>query len=79
MAEIQFSWDKCCIFDMKDNLNIEVGVTANHAELANAVKCKIDMSEGSSWNVKEDGRDNATTFLKRGKLFFWKLIPIKSI
>lgn len=64
-----------------ENLNTEVGIIAKHAELASAVKreIEIDMSEGNSWNVKIDGRNNATSVMKRGKLFFWKLLPIDSI
>ncbi|MBU1215781.1 phospholipase D family protein [bacterium] len=64
-----------------ENLNTEVGVIAKHDELARAVKreIEIDMSEGNSWNVKKDGRNNDTSAMKRGKLFFLKLLPIDPI
>lgn len=63
------------------NLNTEVGIIAKHAELARAVKreIEIDMAEGNSWDVKKDGRNNDTTAIKRGKMFFWKLLPIDPI
>jgi len=64
-----------------ENLNTEVGVIAKHVELARAVKreIEIDMAEGNSWNVKQDGRNNDTSIIKRSKLFFWKLLPLDSI
>jgi putative cardiolipin synthase len=64
-----------------ENLNTEVGVIAKHDELARAIKreIEIDMSEGNSWNVKKDGRNNDTSTMKRGKLFFLKLLPIDPI
>ena len=64
-----------------ENLNTEVGVIAKHKELARAVKreIEIDMTEGNSWNVKEDGRNNDASIIKRSKLFFWKLLPLDPI
>ena len=64
-----------------ENLNTEVGVIAKSAELARAVKreIEIDMAEGNSWNVKKDGRNNDTSIMKRSKLFFMKLLPLKPI
>ncbi len=64
-----------------ENLNTEVGIIAKHDELARAVKreIEIDMSEGNSWNVRKDGRNNDTSIMKRTKLFFMKLLPLKPI
>ncbi len=64
-----------------ENLNTEVGIIAKHDELARAVKreIEIDMSEGNSWNVRKDGRNNETSIMKRGKLFFMKLLPLGPI
>jgi len=64
-----------------ENLNTEVGIIAKNAELAAAVKreIEIDMAEGNSWNVRKDGRNNDTSLFKRGKLFFWELLPLDPI
>lgn len=64
-----------------ENLNTEVGVIAKSAELARAVKheIEIDMAEDNSWNVRRDGRNNDTSIMKRSKLFFMKLLPLKPI
>ena len=64
-----------------ENLNTEVGIIAKHNELARAVKreIEIDMLEGNSWNVRRDGRNNDTSIMKRGKLFFMQLLPLNPI
>ena len=64
-----------------ENLNTEVGIIVKHPDLARAVKqeIEIDMAEGNSWNVKKDGRNNSTSFWKRTKLFFWKVLPLDPI
>ena len=64
-----------------ENLNTEVGVIAKSVALARDVKreIEIDMAEGNSWNVKKDGHNNETSIMRRSKLFFMKLLPLKPI
>ncbi|MDH5485754.1 MAG: phospholipase D family protein, partial [Gammaproteobacteria bacterium] len=64
-----------------ENLNTEVGIIAKHDGLARAVKreIEIDMSEGNSWNVRKDGRNNGASVIKRGKLMLWKILPLNPI
>lgn len=64
-----------------ENLNTEMGIIAKHDELARTIKreIEIDMSEGNSWKVRKDGRNNDTSIMKRGKLFFMKLLPLDPI
>jgi putative cardiolipin synthase len=64
-----------------ENLNTEVGVVVHDERLAAAVERAIetDMRPENSWNAASDDPDSQVGFYKRGKTFFWQLLPIKPL
>jgi putative cardiolipin synthase len=63
------------------NLNTEVGVIINHPQVAREVEGVIeeDMSTANSWNAATDDPDQYASFVKRSKVFFWRLMPIQPL
>jgi len=63
------------------NLNTETGVIIEHEKLAKEVEARIneDMLSESSWDARHDNPDQASSFFKRTKTFFWQLMPMKPI
>ena len=63
------------------NLNTEVGVIIDNAEIAREVEVIIeeDMSAANSWNTGTDDPDQYSSFVKRSEVFFWRLMPIKPL
>ncbi|NWF36984.1 phospholipase D family protein [Mariprofundus sp. KV] len=63
------------------NLNTETGVIIENQELAKQVEAAIveDLLPENSWDASRDDPDSHTTATKRGKAFFWQLMPIKPI
>jgi len=63
------------------NLNTETGVIIDNKALAQQVEAAIneDMLPQNSWNAKDMNPDENSSFMKRSKSFFWRLMPMKSI
>lgn len=63
------------------NLNTEVGAIIRNEKLARAVDSAIetDMQPGNSWNAATDNPDQYVSLIKRAKVMFWQLMPIKSL
>ncbi|WP_205749172.1 phosphatidylserine/phosphatidylglycerophosphate/cardiolipin synthase family protein [Desulfopila sp. IMCC35008] len=63
------------------NLNTEVGVLIHNRQLAAQVEQSIerDMAAENSWNAEHDDPDQFAPWLKRFKVFFWKLLPLEPI
>lgn len=63
------------------NLNTEVGVIVHNSQLAAAVSAaiKTDMSSANSWNTAKDNPDQYVSFIKRSKVRFWQLMPMKPL
>ncbi len=64
-----------------ENLNTEVGVVIHDAGQARRVAAAIgtDMLPENSWNAATDDPDQFATFIKRSKVSFWQLLPIKAL
>lgn len=64
-----------------ENLNTEAGVIVRDATLARAVETAIetDMRPENSWNVSTDKPDRHVSFIKRIRVRFWQLMPIKPL
>ncbi len=64
-----------------ENLNTEVGVVIHDAVLANTVEDAIetDMQPGNSWNAATDEPDQHVSFMKRTRVRFWQMMPIKPL
>lgn len=64
-----------------ENLNTEVGVIVRNEVLAHAVEAAIetDMRPGNSWNVATDQPDQYAPLVKRSKVRFWQVMPIKPL
>jgi len=63
------------------NLNTEVGVIVRDAALARQVEAAIetDMKPGHSWNAATDNPDQYVPLVKRSKVHFWQMTPIKPL
>lgn len=63
------------------NLNTETGVIIHSEKIAKQVEAAIneDMLPQNSWNILTDDPDSHTSIFKRGKTFFWQLMPMKPI
>lgn len=64
------------------NLNTEVGILANNHELAAQLKETIakDLMTGNSWKInKTFNPDSETSWGKRIKLMFYKLLPLRDV
>jgi cardiolipin synthase C len=63
------------------NLNTEVGVIVQDTNLANSVQTAIetDMLPENSWNAAIDNPDQYVSLLKRSKVKFYQLTPIKPL
>ncbi len=64
-----------------ENLNTEVGVVIRDARTAEMVADAIttDMLPGNSWNAATEAPDSHAPFLKRLKVWFWRLMPIRPL
>lgn len=64
-----------------ENLNTEVGVIAQHADLAKKVESFIttDMQPENSWHAKTEYADSVAPFSKRAKVLLFQLMPIKPL
>jgi putative cardiolipin synthase len=64
-----------------ENLNTEAGVIIHSEEVAARVEAAIetDMLPANSWNAATDDPDQHVPFLKRSKVRFWQMTPIKPI
>ena len=64
-----------------ENLNTEVGAIIHDTALARAVEASIetDMAPGNSWDAARDNPDQYVSFVKRNKVRFYQLMPIKSL
>ncbi len=64
-----------------ENLNTETGVIIHNATLARAVETAmdIDMQHGNSWSAALDDPDRNVSWLRRGQVRFWQLMPIRSL
>ncbi|MBI3897320.1 MAG: phospholipase D family protein [Gammaproteobacteria bacterium] len=64
-----------------ENLNTEVGVIVHSAALAHTVETAIetDMRAGNSWNATSDEPDQYASFVKRSKVWFLRMLPIKPL
>ncbi len=63
------------------NLNTEVGVLVTNRDLAGQVESSIeyDMLPQNSWNARTDSPDSHASLLKRMKVRFWRLLPLKPL
>ena len=63
------------------NLNTEIGVVINDKAIATQVRniIKTDMSAENSWDPTTDNPDSHSSFIKRARIFFWRLMPIKPL
>lgn len=63
-----------------ENLNTEVGVVIENEQLAKSVTQAIhaDMEPANSWNARNDP-DQRASLIKRLKVLFWQLLPIKPL
>jgi cardiolipin synthase C len=64
-----------------ENLNTEVGAIVYDDLLARRVEAaiRVDMRSGNSWNAATDDPDSHVSFVKRNKVRFWQLLPIKPL
>ena len=64
-----------------ENLNTETGVIIHNAALARAVETamEIDMQHGNSWSAALDDPDRNVSWLRRGQVRFWQLMPLRSL
>lgn len=64
-----------------ENLNTEVGVVIQNEALARSVEKAIetDMLPENSWNAAKGEADGSVSFLKRSKVRFWQMMPIKPL
>jgi putative cardiolipin synthase len=64
-----------------ENLNTEVGVIIHNETLARSVEDAIetDMLPGNSWNASTDEPDQHVSFMKRARVRFWQMMPIKPL
>lgn len=64
-----------------ENLNTEVGLIVHEQNLAKKVQASIerDMEAANSWNAAVDNPDQYVSILKRTKVRFWQLLPIKPL
>jgi putative cardiolipin synthase len=64
-----------------ENLNTEVGVIIHDAALARTVEDAIetDMLPGNSWNASTDDPDQYVSLMKRARVRFWQMMPIKPL
>ncbi len=64
-----------------ENLNTEVGVIIHDAMLARAVEeaMETDMQPGNSWNASTDDPDQYVSLMKRARVRFWQMMPIKPL
>ena len=64
-----------------ENLNTEVGVIVHDAMLARTVEDAIetDMQPGNSWNASADDPDQYVSLMKRARVRFWQMMPIKPL
>lgn len=64
-----------------ENLNTEVGLIVQNKKLASRVQASIerDMEAANSWNAAMDNPDQYVSILKRTKVRFWQMVPIKSL
>jgi putative cardiolipin synthase len=64
-----------------ENLNTEVGVVIHDAtqarRVANAIL--VDMQPGNSWDGLAEDPDAAAPWLKRLKVRFWQLLPLRPL
>ncbi len=60
------------------NLNTEAGVVIHNPQLATQVEKEIqqDMLKQNSWDSRREKPDRHAPFMKRLKLFFWKILPL---
>ena len=63
------------------NLNTEVGILVRNRQLAGQVEAFIekDMAPENSWDARADQPDRFAPWVKRVKVFFWKLLPLEPI
>lgn len=63
------------------NLNTEVGAVIINNKIATNVRHSImqDMSPDNSWNPSTDNPDGRNSLLKRSRVLFWQLMPIKPL
>ncbi len=64
-----------------ENLNTEVGVVIQNEALARSVEKAIetDMLPENSWNAATERPDENVSFMKRSKVRFWQMMPIKPL
>jgi putative cardiolipin synthase len=64
-----------------ENLNTEVGVVIQNEALARRVESAIetDMRPENSWNAATERPDENVSFMKRSKVRFWQMMPIKPL
>jgi putative cardiolipin synthase len=64
-----------------ENLNTEVGVVVHDEALAAAVEAAIeaDMAPGNSWNAAKDHPDAQVSLVKRSKVRFYQMLPIRPL
>jgi cardiolipin synthase C len=63
------------------NLNTEVGVVLDNRQVATQVEKAIltDMAPENSWLAGHDHPDRHAPFVKRFKIWFWKLFPLEPL
>lgn len=63
------------------NLNTEVGVIIENAEIAQQIETsiKMDMRPENSWNSAKDDPDTHGSLLKRGRVSLLQLMPVKPL
>jgi len=63
------------------NLNTEIGAVIHDESIATQVRKAIivDMSDENSWDPREKNPDRHSSLLKRLKVLFWRLTPIKPL
>lgn len=64
-----------------ENLNTEVGVIVHSPQLATELAGSIrnDMQKGNSWNARSDNPDQHVGSVKRLKVWFMQLLPLRPI
>jgi putative cardiolipin synthase len=63
------------------NLNTEVGVVIHDARQAAAVGAAIaaDMLPANSWQAATDNPDQYADLVKRSRVRFWQLLPLRPL
>jgi cardiolipin synthase C len=64
-----------------ENLNTEVGAVIHDPSVARAVQAQIerDMAAGNSWNAATDDPDRHVAVIKRAKVRFLQLLPLRPL